>query len=89
MSAPTLMTIKAFEHAPAPLPAPLEERLNGSPAKTPEDLAVALEKHRARSELLRNAHLDAVRTKDGIEFARVPCPSPPRARARRPAHAPP
>lgn len=71
MSAPTLMTIKAFEHAPAPLPAPLEERLNGSPAKTPEDLAVALEKHRARSELLRNAHLDAVKDRAARDNQRV------------------
>lgn len=71
MSAPLLMTIKAFEHAPAPLPAPLEERLNGSPAKTPEDLAAALEKHRARTELLRTAHLDAVKDRAARDNQRV------------------
>jgi hypothetical protein len=60
MTAPVALTISIRDLPPTPVPAHLEQRLSGSPTKTPEDLACELAKQTARTELLRLAHLDSV-----------------------------
>lgn len=70
-TSPIALTISARTEAPVPLPAALEQRLAGSPTKTPEDLAEELAKHSARTEKLRQAHLEAVKDRAVRENQRV------------------
>merc|ERR1719399_2013070 len=53
------------------LPAALEQRLSGSPTKTPDELAATLAECSSRSEKLRAAHLDAVRDRAARESQRA------------------
>merc|ERR1719399_671962 len=53
------------------LPAALEQRLSGSPTKTPTELAADLAASSERTEKLRRAHLDAVRDRAARESQRA------------------
>merc|ERR1719399_2790739 len=53
------------------LPAALEQRLSGSPTKTPDELAATLAECSERTEKLRRAHLDAVRDRAARESQRA------------------
>jgi len=73
MSQPVALTINVhnLETPKASLPAALEARLTGSPTKSPEDLASALQAHANRTAALRKAHLDAVRDRAARESQRA------------------
>lgn len=72
MSSPIALTINVREaNTVGTLPASLEARLNGTPTKSPEDLAEVLRVHDARTSALRKAHLDAVRDRAARESQRA------------------
>lgn len=70
MTTAMTITIPVHDTAPRCLPAALEQRLATSP-KSPEDLAQELAKHAAHTELLRKAHLEAVKDRATRETQRV------------------
>ena len=69
--APTKIDVEVANKPLAQLPASLEQRLGGSPTRSPDELAAELKAHEERTDKLRRAHLDAVRDRAARESQRA------------------